>query len=317
MRTYRAQRGGVPRRALDGLDLSVEPGEWVALLGPNGSGKSTLVRILATLDRPDEGVVEASGVALSGAAALTLYRRSLGVVFQHAGLDKLLTVRENLAAQGALHGLSGRAGAEAIARVAQLLHLEDRLDERVGSLSGGLARRCDLARALLPRPSLLILDEATTGLDHDSRTSFLDLLADLRRSGETAGMTILMTTHLMDEAECADRVVMMHEGRVVLDGSPSALRAGVGGASVRCPADSAEAKRILDGAGLVSAVRAGRRVARLDDSGSASVVASVASQLAAAGVAFDVSPPTLGDAYLAATGATLGQADAGAREEAA
>jgi ABC-2 type transport system ATP-binding protein len=309
VRTYKGARGAPPRRAVDGLSLSVGRGEWVALLGPNGSGKSTLVRILATLDRPDEGRVLAFGDDLAESGATSRYRRSLAVVFQHPGLDKLLTVRENLAAQAALHGLRGAGAADAIARVAGLLQIADRLGDRVGTLSGGLARRCDLARALLPRPMLLILDEATAGLDHDSRTGFMALIEALRKDPESAAMTVLMTTHLMDEAERAGRVVMMHAGRVVLNGTPAALRTALGGATVRCPAGSEHAERILRDAGLVTDVRAGERIARVGQE-AGPTLAAVAAQLAAAGVPFQVSPPTLGDAYLVATGEAL----AGSRE---
>ena len=304
-RTYPGRRGQDPRRAIDDLSLSIAPGEWVALLGPNGSGKSTLVRILATLDRPDGGRVTASGRDLGDPANLAAYRRDLGVVFQHAGLDKLLTIRENLAAQAALHALTGRRAAEAIARVADILKIANRLHDRIGELSGGLARRADLARALQPPPTLLILDEAPTGLDHDSRISFLDQLAALHQSGQTGSMTIVMTTHLMDEAERAARVVMMHQGKVVLEGAPAALRQQVGGTSVRCPASSDAAERILRDAGIASTIRGRERIALASSAETSDTIARIASQLAHAGIAFEISPPTLGDAYLAATGATL------------
>lgn len=304
-RTYKGRRGQPDRRAVDGVSLDIAPGEWVALLGPNGSGKSTLVRILATLDRPDEGRVVSQGRDLSDPSNLAAYRRGLGVVFQHAGLDKLLTVRENLAGQAALHGITGREASDAIARVTDILKIDDRMHDRIGELSGGLARRCDLARALLPGPELLILDEATTGLDHDSRIGFLDQLAALHQSGQTGSMTILMTTHLMDEAERADRVVMLHKGSVVLEGSPAELREQVGGTSIRCRASSIEAESILRDAGIDSNIRGRERIARAEATADSETIAQVASRLARAGIAFEISPPTLGDAYLAATGATL------------
>lgn len=305
-RAFPGSRGRPARVALEALSLTVPVGEWVALLGPNGSGKSTLMRLLATADRPDDGTLEAFGdTVAAGAHAARRYRARLGVVFQSPGLDRLLTVRENLLAQAALHGLSGRDAADRIAHAARRLDLADRLDDRVGSLSGGLARRADLARALLHRPTLLLLDEPTAGLDHDARTRFLDTLAALRREAADAGrpLTALMSTHLMDEAERADRVVMMHEGRIVADGAPAVLRASLGGSTVRS-SDSASAP-ILERCGLsVSVAPDGGIIGRSNDS---DALAAAASGLALAGLPFEVSPPTLGDAYLAATGRPLAE----------
>ncbi len=307
-RTFPGSRGRAPRAALDDLSLTVPIGEWVALLGPNGSGKSTLIRLISTADRANDGTLEALGSTIGGdttdARALRRYKSGLGVVFQSPGLDRLLTIRENLLAQASLFGLSGRASTERITSAARRFELIDRLDDRVGSLSGGLARRADLARALLHHPRLLLLDEPTAGLDLDARTRFLDTIADLRREAADTGrpLTVLMTTHLMDEAERADRVVMMHEGRIVADGAPSDLRAALGGSSLR--SSGRASAPILERFGLsVSIAPDGGIIGRGDDRGA---LAAAASELARAGLPFEVSPPTLGDAYLAATGRSLG-----------
>ncbi|TVQ32858.1 MAG: ABC transporter ATP-binding protein [Phycisphaeraceae bacterium] len=312
-RIYRARgrrrgRTATPARvALDGVSLNVGAGEWLALLGPNGSGKSTLLRILATLDSPQSGAVRRFGVdAESGSAALADVRRRLGVVFQSPGLDPLLTVRENLACQAALFGMRLDAGAEAIERIAAEAGVFDRMNDRVGALSGGLARRVDLARALLPSPELLLLDEPTTGLDHAARSGFMESLDRLHSAG---AVTIVMTTHLMDEAERADRVVMLAHGRIVGEGPPGELRRELGGAVART---SAEHRRLLEEAGLhVAPARDG-----VIGSGELEAVERAASALTRAGASFHIGPPTLGDVYLGLTGMALSSDGAAANRSA-
>jgi len=308
-RVYRSSRRRPPRTALDGVSLAARAGEWVALLGPNGSGKSTLMRLVGTADRPDDGTLESFGHVIVGDRSepgkIRRYRAGLGVVFQSPGLDRLLTVRENLLAQASLFGLPGRDASDRIARAAERFDLADRLDDRVGSLSGGLARRADLARALLHRPTILLLDEPTAGLDHDARTRFLDAIAELRREAADAGrpLTVLMSTHLMDEAERADRVVMMHRGRVVADGPPAGLRAALGGSTIRTTDPDAVTR--IERLGLrVSRTPGGGGVGHTDDR---EALAGAATELARLGLPFEFSPPTLGDAYLAATGSPLGK----------
>jgi ABC-2 type transport system ATP-binding protein len=212
------------REALRGVDFSVAPGELFGVLGPNGSGKSTLFQILATLLPLIEGTVLIGGHSL--AAAPRAARRCLGVVFQSSSLDLRLTVEENLLLQAALYGLRGgerrRRAEEALDRFA----LRERRQDLARTLSGGMRRRVEIAKALLHRPQLLLLDEASTGLDPRARRELLELLERLRRE---EGLTTLFTTHLLDEADAASRVLLLHEGRAVLLGEPERLKAEVGG----------------------------------------------------------------------------------------
>ena len=209
--------------ALRDVSLEVAPGTLYGLLGPNGSGKTTLFRILSTLMPPSEG--EARVLGRGTVAASDAVRQQLGVVFQEPALDENLTVRENLRVQGALYGLHG---ADLQARTEELLErldVLDRADDSVADLSGGLRRRADLARGLLHRPELLLLDEPTTGLDPAARRAFWTAIDRLRAA---EGTTLLLATHLMDEAERCDRVGILSDGALVADDAPSALKAELG-----------------------------------------------------------------------------------------
>ena len=211
------------RVALNRLELSVAPGELLAVLGPNGSGKTTLFRILSTLIPPQSGLVAFGGFQLPRDADAV--RGNLGVVFQHPSLDKKLTVEENLLCQGALYGLHGNLLRERIAECTGSLGVSDRMSERVEKLSGGLKRRVELAKALIHRPSVLLLDEPSTGLDPASRIDLWNYIARLRASTQ---MTVLFTTHLLDEADKADRVAILSAGSLVCLDSPARLRAELG-----------------------------------------------------------------------------------------
>lgn len=297
------------RTALDDLSLIIPRGQWVALLGPNGSGKSTLVRIISGVLAADSG----SACVADHAAGERAAQARISVVFQKPGLDPLLTVRENLRAAAALSGLRGAARESRIDDLSRRFGIAERLADRVSSLSGGLVRRVDLARALLHRPELLILDEATAGLDHKTRTDFLDTVADLRR--EDPALSILMTTHLMDEAERAERVVMMARGRIVADGTPAELRSpgGSGERIIRAgpvpAADIAPIEAALRESGLIA-----RRLdeQHLDARAHANAdLDRAVLHLARRGIPFEVAPPNLGDVYLALTGSGLNPGDAG------
>ncbi|MDK3161791.1 ABC transporter ATP-binding protein [Kamptonema cortianum] len=206
------------RPALDRVSFSVGSGQIMAILGPNGSGKSTLFKLLSTLVPLQSGDMICKGVDYRAGAAPV--RPFLGVVFQSPSLDKKLTVRENLRCHAALYGLSGQERDKRIQAWLERLRVADRAQERVETLSGGLARRVEIAKALLHGPALLILDEPSTGLDPRSRAELWDSLVELR---DRDRVTILITTHLMEEAEKSDRTLILDEGRVVADESPEEL----------------------------------------------------------------------------------------------
>jgi ABC-2 type transport system ATP-binding protein len=212
------------REALGGVSFSVARGEMFALLGPNGGGKTTLFKILSTLMPPTSGTVCLWGHDLSREPFRV--RKRLGVVFQHPSLDRKLTVLENLKHHGHLYGLAGgelqRRAQAMLARVG----LTDRANDLVETLSGGLQRRAELAKGLLHDPDVLVLDEPNTGLDPAARRDFMDYLQHLRHQ---EGVTILLTTHFMEDAERCDRVGILHEGKLVALGAPDALKQSIGG----------------------------------------------------------------------------------------
>lgn len=228
------------RPVLQGIGFEVFEGEIFGLLGPNGGGKTTLCRILSTLLRPDEGSVEFMGNDLW--ADVTAVRRRLGVVFQGSSLDPKFSVLENLRMAGRLHGVGGIDLEDQIARLLVRFRITDRRDDRVGVLSGGLRRRVEVAKAFLHQPDFLLLDEPSTGLDPGARVDLWDVVQRLRREH---GITVLMTTHLIEEADRCDRVAIIHKGRMVACGRPSDLKAEVGKdvvtAHTRSPEELAQA----------------------------------------------------------------------------
>ena len=211
-------------RALKGVTFDVAEGEIFGLLGPNGGGKTTLFRILSTLFPPSAGSASILGSDVGRNAAEV--RRKIGVVFQSLSLDIKLTVSENLFHQGHLYGLRGRALAARVDEMMDRLRVRDRRADLVETLSGGLRRRVELAKGLLHKPELLILDEPSVGLDPGARYDLWQYLEQLREAG---GVTILVTTHLIDEADRCDRVLILHKGEVVASGTPAELKRRIGG----------------------------------------------------------------------------------------
>ena len=212
------------REALRGVTFSVHPGEIFALLGPNGGGKTTFFKIAATLLTAAAGSVRVFGS--DPAVDPGAVRRKIGVVFQSPALDPFLTLEENLLHQGHLYGLSGSALRTRMTAALAGVGLVERRKDLVRTLSGGMQRRVEIAKSLLHTPDLLLLDEPTTGLDPGARRDVWDRLRTLRARVHT---TVVLTTHLMEEAAACDRVAIVHEGQVVAIGTPDALIAEVGG----------------------------------------------------------------------------------------
>lgn len=219
------------RLALDGVSFSVRAGEVFGVVGPNGGGKSTLFKILSTALRPTGGKARVAGVDVAEDGV----RRKIGVVFQAPSLDQKLTVAENMLHHGHLYGLSGSALQGRIGEELARFKLADRSGDRIEKLSGGLQRRVELAKSLLHRPEVLLLDEPSTGLDPGARHDLWEALRGLK------GVTVLLTTHLLEEAERCDRLAILHKGKLAALGEPLALRAEIGGDVVTVRTRDAEA----------------------------------------------------------------------------
>jgi ABC-2 type transport system ATP-binding protein len=226
------------RRALDGLSLDVQPATIFGLLGPNGSGKTTLFRILSTLMVPSGGRARIRGFDV--ASEPNRVRLQTGIVFQSRSLDIKLTVAENLKHQGHLYGLSGAHLKSRMHDVLERLGLLDRAKDMVETLSGGMQRRVELAKGLIHSPSVLLLDEPSTGLDPGARRDLWQYLRTLR---DEDGVTVLVTTHMMEEAEHCDRLAILNEGKLVALGSPFDLKSEIGGDVVTFETQSEDAAR--------------------------------------------------------------------------
>lgn len=206
-------------KAVQDLSFQVRKGELFAFLGINGAGKSTTINIMCGQLAKDAGRVCIDGADLDQDA--DRIKRSLGVVFQNSVLDKHLSVRDNLESRAALYGISGKAFRERLEELADLLDFHDLLKRTLGKLSGGQRRRIDIARALLHRPKILVLDEPTTGLDPQTRNLLWNVIHDLRKQ---ENMTVFLTTHYMEEAADADYVVILDSGKIAAEGTPLALK---------------------------------------------------------------------------------------------
>lgn len=285
------------RRALDELSLSVNAGEIFAVLGPNGGGKTTLFRLLSTLIPLQSGEIEIFGQSVRDQAAAV--RQAIGVVFQAPSIDKKLTVAENLRHQGWLYGLTGKQLASRQDELLAQLGLTDRAADRVETLSGGLRRRVEIAKSLLHRPRLLLMDEPSTGLDPAAR---LDLWRYLRQASTEQGMTIALTTHLLEEAEKADRLAILDHGRLVALDTPSQLRADVGGDVITITADDPQplADSLRERFQLDPQVLAGQILIR--HARAAELLGQLAAAYAEQIRSISLGKPTLEDVFVARTG---------------
>ena len=206
-------------KAVQDLSFRVKEGELFAFLGVNGAGKSTTISIMCGQLAADAGSIVIDGIKAE--EGMEQIKRKLGVVFQNSVLDKALSVKDNLKSRAALYGITGSEFRQRIAKLDELLHINELMNRTVGKLSGGQRRRVDIARALLHKPSILILDEPTTGLDPQTRKAVWDVVARLRKE---EGMTVFLTTHYMEEAADADYVVILESGRIAAEGTPLDLK---------------------------------------------------------------------------------------------
>lgn len=288
------------RQALAAVSLSIARGETFGILGPNGGGKTTLFRILSTLMMPSSGSVHLFGEPLTASAHQI--RRRLGVVFQSPSLDRQLTVAENLRHQGHLYGLRGAALETRINELLERLGVADRAGELVKRLSGGLQRRVEVAKSLLHQPSLLLLDEPTTGLDPGARRDLWTYLQALRQRD---GVTIVLTTHLMEDAERCDRLAILDAGAIVAVGTPSALKAEIGGDVITITADAPEVlrERIRDRLGITPQVVGG--VVRIEHADGHTFVPKLVQEFPTEIRAVTLAKPTLEDVFIHRTGHRL------------
>lgn len=284
-------------QALRSLSMTIDPAEIYGILGPNGGGKTTLFRILSTMMRASEGDAWVMGNHVGQEPATV--RRHLGVVFQNASLDPMLTGKENLTHQGHLYGLRGADLKERIAKRAEQMGIADRLSDRVGKLSGGLKRRLDMAKALLHEPQVLLLDEPTTALDPGARRQVWSALRELSRD---SGVTVVLTTHLMEEAERCDRLGILDTGELIATGSPQELRESITGQVITVSATdpTAAAASLRDELGLYLNLVGGQL--RMDTTKGGEVAKKILELGNGTVRGVTVGPPSLEDVFVQLTG---------------
>jgi ABC-2 type transport system ATP-binding protein len=304
-------------RALDGLGLTVEAGTIFGLLGPNGAGKSTTVKILTTLSRADSGEARVAGHDVVREAERV--RRSIGVVGQRPGLDPEATGRENLEMQAELYGLAGAARHQRVGELLERLGLTDAAGRLAKTYSGGMQRRLDVALGLVHRPKVLFLDEPTTGLDPEARA---DLWREIERLASVEEMTILLTTHYLEEADrLSAELAIVDRGRIVAQGSPEELKSELRGDTVQVELvespNGAAAAAFSQVAGVSEPTVAGRLL-RARAANGAAAIPSLITALEGRGLTVasaTIGRPSLDDVYLRHAGRSFQQADSETDEE--
>lgn len=292
--------------AVDDISFKVQAGKVFGFLGPNGAGKSTTIKILTTLALPTSGRASVGGYDVVSEAQKV--RRIAGVALQEIGIDPLMKSMELLTLQGQLFGAS-RKQAEARAReLLELVRLTDAIDRRVGTYSGGMRRRLDLALGLVHEPEILFLDEPTTGLDPASRR---DVWEEVRRLNRRLGMTIFLTTQYLEEAdELADVVAIIDNGKIVTEGAPANLKAAVGNESINLAFENTQVadRAIQELNGMGTNIQADRDTVRIYMKQAAQAIPTVVSRLQQAGldpISLTLTQPTLDDVFLQVTGQRL------------
>jgi ABC-2 type transport system ATP-binding protein len=292
-------------QAVRGIDFEVRPGETFGFLGPNGAGKSTTINMLCTLTRPTGGAASVAGYDV--VRQRDDVRRSIGLVFQDPTVDAYLSGEQNLRFHAELYGVPKAAVPGRMEDVLRMVGLWDRRGDRVGTYSGGMKRRLEIARGLLHAPRVLFLDEPTVGLDPQTRVAIWGYIQELKR---TEDITIFLTTHYMEEAEYCDRIAIIDQGEIVVLDTPEALKAAVGEDTVQVHTadDHAAIASLADRFGIAATARAGG-VSFSVPSGE-QFVPRLFAELGVPITSVSVARPSLDDVFLSYTGSTIRDADA-------
>lgn len=295
------------RKALQHVSFDITQGELFCVVGPNGGGKSTTFKILSTLLKPQSGTVMFWGE--NGVMHPERIRPHLGVVFQSPALDKKLSVEENILYHGKLYGLSGVRLKNKVRDLLARFNLQDRAREKTEKLSGGLKRRVEIAKSLVAEPKLLILDEPTTGLDPVSRREMWTYLDQLRKQD---GLTILFTTHLMDEAETSSRTLFLDQGRVVTLGTPTELKQQLGGDVIALKSEKPQALKEAIEKKFSVPVKQVDEELRIEKSAGAQFIPALIEAFPHQILSVTLGKPTLEDLFIHLTGRRFGAEQGGA-----